>query len=341
VLLLLIPLLLLAFLIALPILALIVRAIGNALHPLPNTPPPYHQLPPPSGTVPAGDLVVDGNQTGNFEIYLMTPQGKLVRRLTDDPQVDSWWARISPDRQHILFYRSPRRVHDTNAGDNSLWVMDADGSHAIDIRPKATNGWRVQGHAEWSPNGKQLVMIGGSATNSQIYVTSSTGQDPVDVTHHRSGSNIDPSWLPDGSGILFVGCPSFFCTSSHQEVYRLSLAPGSKPVRLTHDGDSDYDPYASPSGKQVAWLRQTAAGHPGQWNIMMENLNGTDQRDLTDSPDVNSKPSWSRDGQLIYFHRLVHGQRSYGFTIWSIRPNGTDLHEILAIPGHSVEYPGT
>jgi Tol biopolymer transport system component len=330
-----------AVVVLLPLLTLAYRVIDDALNPLPNRPAPYSVLPPPSGVVPPGDLVVDANISGNYEIYLMSPSGRLLARLTDDPHFDSWWGRISPDRRHILFYRSPRGVHDTNAADNALWVMDADGSHGEALLPVGTHAWRVQGHAEWSPNGRQLVMLAGSLLNSQIYVTTATGADPVDVTDRRPGSNIDPSWLPSGRGILFVGCATGFCIPSSHEVYRLSLAAGSKPVQLTRHHGSDYDPYASPNGREVAWLQETAGGHPGQWNIMVASITGADERSLTHTDGVDSKPSWADGGSVIYFHRLEHTSRGNDFAVWRIRLDGTGLHQVLAVPGDSVEYPGT
>ena len=163
----------------------------------------------------------------------------------------------------------------------------------------------------------------------------------MDVTDRRPGSNIDPSWLPSGRGILFVGCATGFCIPSSYEVYRLSLAAGSKPVQLTRHHGSDYYPYASPNGREVAWLQETAGGHPGQWNIMVASITGADERSLTHTDGVDSKPSWADGGSVIYFHRLEHTSRGNDFAVWRIRLDGTGLHQVLAVPGDSVEYPGT
>jgi Tol biopolymer transport system component len=63
------------------------------------------------------------------------------RQLTDDPSLDSWWPRISPDRRTILFYRAPAGVHDLDATKVSLWAMDADGSNRWSFaRPVWTDG---------------------------------------------------------------------------------------------------------------------------------------------------------------------------------------------------------
>ena len=72
-------------------------------------PPPRLPVAPAAAAIPPGDLVFDSDRTGNFEIFTMTGEGRSPRQLTDDTRYDSWWARLSPDRRTILFYRSPTR----------------------------------------------------------------------------------------------------------------------------------------------------------------------------------------------------------------------------------------
>jgi Tol biopolymer transport system component len=330
---------LVALVLLVPLIRVVVVAVHDALSPLPDVPAPHATLPPSESVVPPGMMAFDSNRTGNFEIYLMSSTGTGVRQLTRDRRFDSWWAQISPDRRYVLFYRSPRGVHDSDPSKNSLWVMDGDGTHQTELRPVGTDGWRIQGHAEWSPGGERLVMSGGSRINPQIYVTTATGRDPVDVTDGRGGTNIDPSWAPDGRSVWFVGCPDSFCTSSDYEVYSLMLTRRAEPVRFTVNGLPDYDPSVSPNGRTVAWLEETAGGSPGQWNIMIADVNGSHRRDLTHDSDVNSKPAWSTDGSTIYFHRLLVG-RSEAFGIWAIAAEGGAPRPILPARGTtSSEYP--
>ena len=32
--------------------------------------------------------------------------------LTADASFDSWWPKVSPDRSRVLFYRTPKGIHD-------------------------------------------------------------------------------------------------------------------------------------------------------------------------------------------------------------------------------------
>jgi Tol biopolymer transport system component len=263
-----------------------------------------------------------------------------VRQLTDDPQWDSWWPRISPDRSTVVFYRTPAGSHDRDFTRTSLWAIGADGSGAVLVRPAGLDKWPVQGHAEWAPDGQSLVMFGGpNRSNPQIFLTDRLGQNPRQITD-RPGSNLDPSFAPDGRTIVFVGCPERFCTPGDQEVYTVPVA-GGDATRITHDGIRDNDPYYSPDGTQLAWLSQISGVLVGSWDIRIAPAaGGADPRRLVGDDNVNSRPQWSADGRTIYFHRSVKGSGN-GFQVWSIGVDGTDPREITAGQPGTNEYPAT
>ena len=228
-------------------------------------------LPPSSTPMASGLIVFNSNRSGNHEICVMNPDGSAVKELIHDGRYDSWWPRVSPDRRHILFYRNAKSKRKEDYSQTALWVMAADGSGITELRPVGMDGWGSQGHAEWSPDGKQLVMFGGPRRhNPQISITSNAGGEPRQITN-RSGTNLDPSWSPDGKQIVFVGCPAAICFSGDYEIYTVAVSGDQPAVRRTFDNLRDHDPYFSPDGKHVAWLTQTAgmfASPPaGSWSI--------------------------------------------------------------------------
>ena len=289
-----------------------------------------------------GRLFFDSNRAGNFEIFLMAPGGGQAVQLTRDRAYDSFWPKPSPDRKTIVFVRAPAGVHDTDYSKVTTWIMNADGGGLKQILPLGAHGWSIQGHPEWSPDGAKIATIGGASHNSQIFIVNSDGSHPVRVTSNgkggtRGGMNLDPSWHPDGRSLLFVGCPSFFCLPSSYEVYRIN-ADGSGETRLTDDSLADYDPYYSPSGRQIAWLRHIGGV---RWAIYRMHADGSAQQPVIDDGGINSKPAWRPDGASIIFHRIPPDPPSKSvFNIWSITPEGKGLTEVFQPrPSYVNEYP--
>lgn len=304
------------------------------LWPVSGPDPSITALPRSRTTVPTGYLVFDSDRSGNFEVYSTSADGTQVRQLTDDARFDSWWGRISPDRRHILLYRTPRGSHDRDYTKATLWVMAADGSSITLLRGRHANGWRQQGHAEWSPDGANLVMFGGSRLSPQIYVTSATGQNPMNVSR-RGGTNLDPSYSPDGRRIVFIGCPKSYCKPHDYEVLTIPIN-GGKVTRVTNDRLRDHDPYYSPDGNRLAWLTEIS-GKPPVWDIRVSDIKGADVRRLIKDRAINSRPEWSKDGKRIYFHRLAPG--AVKFQIFSVAADGSGLRRLAPQGPDVMEYP--
>lgn len=283
-------------------------------------------------------LAFDSDRTGNFEVYVMQTDGSQVRRLTSNPDYDSWWARIAPDRRRILFYRTPKGVHDTDYGRTSLWMMSADGTGQTLLLDTGAYGWGMHGHAEWSPDGRSLVMFAGNRINPQLFITDTAGRSPRRITN-RGGQNLDPSWSPDGATIVFVGCPAAICFERNYEIYTIPAA-GGQATRLTKNTVRDHDPYYSPDGARIAWLAQTdrsAFGGIGAWDVLVMGADGSHPRNLTRDGQINSKPQWALDGTRIYFHRLAPAVSPL-WNLYHMRPDGSGITQLTNGPGNA-EYP--
>ena len=291
-----------------------------------------------------GVIVFNSNRTGNDEIYVMSADGSGVRELTNDDRYDSWWPRISPDRTQILFYRSPKGVHDNDYTKQGLWVMGADGSSPRQVRAAGADGWNIQLHAEWSPDGKNLVMVGGqSFEKAHIYITDQMGRNPRPLTSDKSSSSnhVDPSWSPDGKTIVFTACPTKKCSWNKLEVFIVPATGSQPPKRLTFDSVGDYDPYYSPDGRMIGWTSMVNnTGTHGIWNIRLAFADGSEVRFVTNDNNVNGYPAWSKDGKLMYFHRVVYGG-SPNFGIYAIRPDGAGMKVIAGGEEGNDEYPST
>lgn len=309
------------------------RQAGREAAPLPDV-----KL--PAGSTPLADvrMYFDSDRSGNFELFTMGHDGSSPTQITDDPRYDSWWPRLSPDRTRILFYRSPAGSHDRDFTVTSLWMANADGTGLVQVLPVAAHGWWQQGHAEWSPDGSQLVMFGGSRINPQIFITDALGREPRPLTD-RGGSNLDPSWSPDGRVIYFIGCPENFCTPSDYEVYSIPVSGRGDATRLTDNDVRDHDPYVSPDDESLAWLVERSGGSQPVWGIDVGDRSARNAREIPDDTNITSLPRWSADSELIYSHRLDYSVRDPKFEIIVMRPDGSGLTTLTAGQPGNNEYP--
>lgn len=287
-----------------------------------------------------GEIVFDSDRSGTFQIHTMQANGTEVLQLTSQRSTDAWWPRPSPDRHRILFNRTPAGTHDRDFSKVSLWVMDADGRNQRLLRPPGLNGWVQQGHAEWSPDGRSLVMFGGSRFNPQIYITDAVGQHPRNLSN-RGGTNLDPSFSPDGKYVAFTGCPRSICNTKDYEVYVIPVN-GGKPRRLTSDEIRDHDPYFSPDGVQIALLSQTHGGGGkdplGVWDVRVVPAAGGTPRELMKDRNVTSRPIWAPDGKSVLVHRLEKGKDT-AFQLFRISVDGKHMQRLTS-GRFTNEYPG-
>lgn len=300
---------------------------------------------PPPPTLAANQVVFDATRSSvNHEIFVMNSDGTGVARLTTDAAYENWWPRISPDRTKVLFYRSPAGKPE-NYGEASLWIMKADGTGVAQLRAKGQDGWTMQGHGEWSPDGTRIAMFGSAGAALEIFVTDAAGAHPVQYTS-RGGVNTDVSWSPDGTRLLFNGCPGTPCLPASYEIYVMPSIALSAPTRLTTDTVASYDPYFSPSGNQIAWLVNvdpTANTIPGtstnlgRWAIRIADASGGNAHYLIDDGNINSKPAWSLDGQTIFFHRMV--PPDYRFQVFRMTKDGTALTDLTLGAAGNNEHP--
>ncbi len=283
----------------------------------------------PGATLAAGDIVYDGGSVNqHFEVYTMHPDGTGVRQLTNNVNYNSWWARPSPDRTRILFYRTPAGVPPTTYTQASLWMMNADGSNQHVVLAQGANGWTLQAHAEWSPDGTRIVFF--AASTQALIMTIAPDGSGLKTIGGGPGANVDPSYSPDGKSIVYVGCPSPTCDPSTTEVYVMAADGTGTRTRLTTNSYRDQDPQISPNGKVVVFLSQTsqpsAANPYGLWNLSTVGIDGTNVRRITRGPALESAPRWSPDGTHIWTHRTAFDQ--YVWDITSMNVDGSNIQSI-------------
>lgn len=236
---------------------------------------------------PPGSVVFHSGRAGNLDIYRMNPDGSGVERLTDNPAEDSW-PDISPNGRYVAFAS-------TRTGNREIFVLDLrDGTLLNVSQSTGDDNW-----PRWSPNGHEIAFHSNRDGNYEIYVVSADGTGLRRVTNN---SLLDqwPDWSPNGKEIAFRRGVDVYAIDANGEELN--------PRRLTNLPTLDQMPAWSPNGKQIVFMSL----REGYCSVFLMSAEG----DTPEHPAVNltpktpgnansawcsRAPSWSRNGQQIYF----------------------------------------
>jgi hypothetical protein len=144
------------------------------------------------------------------ELWLAERDGNSVEQLFADPFHYISFARYSPDAKQIAFIKIPDTSTPFSIGE--LWVMNADGSHALKLADvDAGHGYA----ANWSPDGTKIAFVGrenphdenanhsAESLISNIYIVEVQSSTLTQLTNFEDGRAETPHWSPDGNTLAF------------------------------------------------------------------------------------------------------------------------------------------
>jgi Tol biopolymer transport system component len=187
-------------------------------------------------------------------------------------------------------------------GAASLWRIRIDG---------ATHPERIEvaGNAECpaiAPSGARLAFSRNLGAESAYRFEPGRPSRPLVTSSLFEGGGLDFS--PDGQRIAY-------CAAGSDEGIEIWTAKtdGSTAQQLTHGpGRWQCSPHWSPDGRQVAFDSQGADGH---WHIWIIAADGGAPRQVTKDQGDQNVPSWSRDGQWVYYS----GDEGSGKSLWRMK----------------------
>lgn len=154
------------------------------------------------------------------EIYLLTGDGKVIKRLTNSPGIDIevGWA---PDGKRAAFVSK-------RAGTPQIYIMDVSNRQ---VRRLTYEG-RYNTQPAWSPKGDKIAYSSMENGQLDIVVIDVNGRHPIQLTQNQ-GDNEAPSWSPDGSLIAFSSTRGgksqiYVMTAFGTDQRRLLTLPGAQ-----------------------------------------------------------------------------------------------------------------
>jgi len=236
-------------------------------------------------------------------IYVLRRPAGTVLRLTNPAQVTSavgvenypTWA---PDGLRLAYQSN-------QSGNEDIWVAQASGGEPVNLTEDHLG---FDGFPSWSPDGSQIAFFSRRGDGG-VYVMSALGGRPrkvLSVSRTRRGFQ----WSADGTELA---CPILDGGRCYVDIVTLSSLESRRAPLSNPEGQNCLDVSWSPNGQYFAYVSNAPGGYMSDiTQIMVVSASGEEAIPLTDSKTADWSPTWSTDGQKLFFV----SNRGGGMDLW-------------------------
>jgi dipeptidyl aminopeptidase/acylaminoacyl peptidase len=266
-------------------------------------------------------LLADGNsyysptfsEDGTQLAYLSTQEGK--------PQIYVSWLQTNRVAKLSNLPASPSNLTWSPDGKSLAFTMftEVEASGLFKEMPKMPKG------ADWAGTAKYIdttqYRSDGAGFNSpgfqQIYVMSTEGGTPRQLTTEKFNHGGQLSWSRDSKSIFFSANrdENWELLPYESNIYRVDVM-SNKVDAVTLDAGPESSPLISPNGKYVAyqWVNDRKLSY--QVNQLMLKTLGSEQSAISLTPELDRQigsVQWADDGKGLYFSYLDHGESKLAY----------------------------
>jgi TolB protein len=215
---------------------------------------------------------------GRFkEIYLASPDGGGLYRVTDNPTINLF-PKFAHSAASVLYLSY-------KTGEPALYLFDV--AARTEIKIGSPHGNVIGGAL--SPDGHRIVAAVEEGGHTNLFLLERSGAEIRQLTEGHS-INVNPAFSADGQQLAFTSD-----RSGTPQIYVMSLG-GGPARRITYRGDYNTSPSFSPDGKWLAYQSRS-----GGFNIFIIPAGGGQPAQLTEDGRSNQSPCWSPDGRYLIF----------------------------------------
>lgn len=294
--------------------------------------------PTPLGA-PSGEIAFISNREGNWDIFLLDPDGNLTNLTNDDSGVDDYFASFAFDGEVINFLAvrhedslGPAQVNIETGELRTFSILTG----ALDVLRSGRLDW----DPVWYPDGERIVWASLRDFNLEVYTGNADGSNPTRLTN-AGGNDWFPILSPDASEILFISDRN----GGQHDVYKIDV-DGENLTQLTDSEFDDIHPTWSQDGDMILYIRDIDDElEIGEMNLFLMAPDGSDQRPLGEDDVFVGDMAYSADGQQVVYMsneegnwhlymmdadgsnvtRLTDGDADHMFPVW--RPQPAELSD--------------
>jgi Tol biopolymer transport system component len=264
-------------------------------------------------------------RSGFADLWIVNVKSGESRPLTKHDAVQPSW---SPHGDRIAFWGLVG-----GGGQRDIWTIAAHGADPDKTIVPVTSDPPLDWNPFWSLDGKYLYF--GSDRDG----TMNLWRIRIDEKSGRTEGSPQPLNLPTQfaghfSAARTTNAIAFSSMSSTDAIERYALDPANgsvigSPSAVFSGSIPIFSFQISPDGKRIAF-----SSFGKQEDLFLLNSDGSDLRQITNDPEKDRGPSWSRDGRRIYFY----SHRGDRYEIWSIGTDGSGLTQITRTTGDPLDY---